>query len=191
MSSLHFAKNEITAALARGVRQCVLIGSRSVARELVENCPDQDLHVFAVDEEQADDSAATFVATKFSCEALDAALQKSDFDKRKASLFVWLGGAGYRTVDAALASFAFIASLPKGSGVVFDYAAERTAPPSLTRTALDALATSITVAGGRIKYLIQPQAVANLLNGLGFQRIVDLAEEGLAGGGGHLVSATI
>jgi len=191
LSSLHFAANELAAALARGVRQCVLIGSRSLAREVVENCGDQELHVFAVDEEQATDSAGTFVPTEFACEALSTALQKSDFDKRKASLFVWLGGAGYRTVDAALASFAFIASLPKGSGIVFDYAAERTTPPSLSRTAMDALASSITLAGGKIKYLIQPQAVTALLDGLGFQKIVDLAQEGFPGGAGHLVSAVI
>ena len=191
MSSLHFAANEVAAALARGVRQCVLIGSRSLAREVVENCREQEFHVFAVDEEQATDSAATFVPTEFANEALSTALQKSDFDKRKASLFVWLGGAGYRTVDAALASFAFIASLPKGSGIVFDYAAERTTPPSLSRTAMDALASSITLAGGKIKYLIQPQAVTALLDGLGFQKIVDLAQEGFPGGAGHLVSAVI
>jgi O-methyltransferase involved in polyketide biosynthesis len=119
------------------------------------------------------------------------ALEKSNFDKRKASLFVWLGGVGYRTVEAALASLAFIASLPKGSGVVFDYAVERTSLGSLTHTALDALASRILVAGGSVKYLIQPQAVEAMLRGLGFQQIVDLVQEGLPDCGGHLVSALV
>ena len=171
MSLIHFAKAELSAAITRGVRQCVLIGSRP--SEAFKSSPDQTLQVFSVEEEQ-----------------LSEALEKSDFDKRKASLFVWLGGAGYRTIDAVLAGLAFIASLPKGSGVVFDYAAERTSFGSLTHTALDALASRISVAGG-VKYLIQPQAVVALLRGLGFQQIVDLAPEESPASGAHLVSAVI
>jgi O-methyltransferase involved in polyketide biosynthesis len=175
VSLIHFAKAELSAAITRGVRQCVLVGSRP--GEVFKSSPDQTLQVFSVDEEQ-------------SSEALAAALEKSDFDKRKASLFVWLGGAGYRTIDAVLAGLAFIASLPKGSGVVFDYAAERTSLGSLTHTALDALASRIACASG-VKYLIQPQAVAALLRGLGFQQIVDLAPEESPASGAHLVSAVI
>jgi hypothetical protein len=76
---------------------------------------------------------------------------------------------------------------------VFDYAVERTATSlgSLTQTALDALASRISVAGGAVQYLIQPQAVAALLRGLGFQNIVDLAQEELPASGGHLVSALV
>ncbi len=139
-------------------------------REAFKSSPDPTLRVFAVDEEQSSDSPATFVPTQFASETLATALERSDFDKLKASLFIWLGGAGYRTVDAVIASLAFIASLPKGSGVVFDYVAERTSLGSLTHAALDALASRILVAGGSVKYLIQPQAVAAMLRGLGFHR---------------------
>jgi len=191
MSSINFTRAELTAALARGVRQLVVIGSRTSLSEALKSSPNETLQVFAVDEERPSDSAATFVPTRFESEALATALEKSDFDKLKASLFVWLDGLGYRTVDAALASFGFIASLPKGSGVVFDYAVERTVVGSLSHGALDALASRICVAGGSIKHLIQPQAVAAMLRGLGFQKIVDLAWEELAFSGGHLVSASV
>jgi O-methyltransferase involved in polyketide biosynthesis len=174
VSFISFAREELSSALAKGVRQCVVIGSRPLLSEVLESSPDEDLRVFAVEEEP-----------------LAAALDKSAFDKRKASLFIWLGGAGYRTVDAVLAGFAFIASLPKGSGVVFDYTVERTSPGSLTQTALDALASRISMAGGSVKYLIQPQAVTAMLHALGFQRITDLALEGLPPGGGRLVSAAV
>jgi O-methyltransferase involved in polyketide biosynthesis len=175
MSSIHFIKTELAAAIARGVRQCVVIGSWPLLREAFKGSPDPALQVFAVDEEQPSDSPVTFVATQFASEALATALEKSDFDKRKASLFVWLGGAGYRTVDAVISGFGFIASLPRGSGVVFDYAVERTSLGSLTQTALDALASRICLAGS-VKYLIQPQAVAAMLRGLGFLQIQDLAQ---------------
>lgn len=191
MSSINFIKTELTNATARGVRQFVVIGSRLPLREALNSSPDQVFQVFAVDEEQPSDSPATFVPTQFASEALATALEKSEFDKRKASLFVWLGGAGYRTVDATIASLSFIASLPRGSGVVFDYAVERTPFGSLIHTALDALASRACGAGGGVKHLIQPQAVAALLRGLGFQRIVDLVQEELPLSGGHLVSALV
>jgi len=192
MSSVNFTKAELAAGIVRGVRQCVVIGSRQQPwREAFESPSEQTLQVLAVGEDPQSESPATFVPTQFASEALAKALEKSNFDKRKASLFVWLGGAGYRTVEAALASLAFIASLPKGSGVVFDYAVERTSLGSLTRTALDALASRILVAGGSVKYLIQPQAVEAMLRGLGFQQIVDLVPEELPDCGGHLVSALV
>lgn len=170
MSSINFTKTELSAALARGVRQCVVIGSRAF-----ESFSDQDLRIFSVD----------------ASEPLPSALEKSSFDKQQPGLFVWLGDAGYRTIDAAISTLAFIASLPKGSGVVFDYAVERTALGSLTYTALDALASRISTASGNVKYLIQPQAVAGLLRGLGFQNITDLPPEELTPNGEHLVTALV
>jgi O-methyltransferase involved in polyketide biosynthesis len=197
MSSVNFAKSELAAALARGVRQCVVIGwparLRDVfkMRDAAELCPDESLRVFALNEDPFEDSTATFVPTQFTGETLATALAKSEFDKLKASLFVWLGGAGYRTMDAAIASLSFIASLPKGSGVILDYAVERTSAGSLTHTALDALASRLWMAGDSVKYLIQPQAVTAMLRGLGFQQILDLAQEELPTEGARLVSAVV
>jgi len=174
MNFLNFAKTELSTALTNGVRQCVLIGTRARLGESFPSVTDESLQVFVVEEEP-----------------LVAALEKSAFDKRKASLFIWLGSAQYRTVEAVFAALAFIASLPKESSVVFDYAEERVSFGSLAHSALDALASRITMAGGSVKYLIQPQAVAALLRGFGFERIVDLAQEELPVSGGHLVSAAI
>jgi hypothetical protein len=69
----------------------------------------------------------------------------------------------------------------------FDYAVERTSLRKVAHTALDALASRVLVAGSVI-YLIQPQAVAAMLRGLGFRQIVDLAQ---SVSGGHLVSAVV
>lgn len=190
MSSIHFIKTELAAAIARGVRQCVVVGSRPLSHEAFKSSPDENLQLFAVDEGQPSVSPATFVPTQFASEALATTLERSEFDKQKASLFIWLGGAGYRTADAVIAGLAFIASLPGGSGVVFDYTAERTSLRSVTHTALDALASRVLPVGG-VKYLIQPQAVAAMLRGLGFRQILDLAHEGPPVSGGHLVSAMV
>jgi O-methyltransferase involved in polyketide biosynthesis len=188
MSSIHFVKTELAAALARGVRQCVVVGSRrQLLQEAFESSRDQSFHVFTVDEEQPSVSPAAFVPAQFVSEPLATTLERSDFDKQKPSLFIWLGGAGYHTIDAVIASLAFIASLPGGSGVVFDYAEERTSLRTAAHTALDALASRICSAG-TVKYLIQTQAVAAMLRTLGFRQIVDLAQPI---SGGHLVSAVV
>src|SRR5215467_6903614 len=191
MNAVNFTKAELAAGIVRGVRQCVVIGSRQQPwREAFESPSEPTLQVLAVGEDPQSESPATFVPTQFASEALATALEKSNFDKRKASLFVWLGGACYRTVEAVLDSLAFIASMPKGSVVVFDYAVERASLGSLTHTALDALASRILVAGVSV-YLIQPQAVETMLRGFGFQQIVDLVPEELPDCGGHLVSALV
>jgi O-methyltransferase involved in polyketide biosynthesis len=190
MSAVTFVGAELAAATARGVRQCVVIGSQPLLCEIFKSSTGETLEVFAVDEAPACDSPATFVPTQFAFEALAVTLKRSNFDRLKASLFVWLGAAGYRTFDAAIASLAFIASLPKGSGVIFDYAVERTSLRPLTHTALDALASRLLAAGGSVKLFIQPQAVAALLHSLGFRNIVDLAQDSPVCGH-HLVTAVL
>jgi O-methyltransferase involved in polyketide biosynthesis len=191
LNFLSFTRTEVTAALARGVRQCVVIGASPFLHEVLQSVSNSSLSAFVVDEEAPCDSQATFIPTQFDSETLAAALERSGFDQRKASLFIWLGGAGYRTLEAILASLSFIASFPQGSGVLLDYIAERTSPPPLTHTALDGLASHLTVAGNRIKYLIQPSAVMEMLRGLGFQEIVDRVLEEQHVGDSHFVSASI
>ena len=190
MSSISFTNSELAAAAARGVRQCVVMGWPPSLREALKSSMDRILQVFALDEERPPVSPVPFVTNQFAAESLATTLEKSNFDKRKASVFVWLGDAGYRTADAVLAALAFIASLPTGSGVVFDYTVERTSLGTFTHSALDALASRISFAGS-VKYFIQPQAVAAMLRGLGFQQIVDLAQQEFPINGTHLVSAVV
>src|SRR5947209_6486420 len=111
MSFVEFAKMEFAAAFRRGVRQYVLIGTQPPLCDALEAGEFSDLSRFTVDESPTTAQPATFVPTRFADETLGAALKRSPFDNRNASLFVWLGGVGYRTLDNVVASFAFIASL--------------------------------------------------------------------------------
>lgn len=191
MNSTDLTKVELTSAVERGVCQLVIIGPQGTTRaELCGSLPGS-LQVFAVDEETPEASDASFVPTQFGSEELAAALERSTFDKFKASLFIWLGDASYRTLDAALSTLSFIASLPKGSGVIFDYAAEARTSGSVAGTALDALASRFSCATGAVKYMIQPQAVAALLRGLGFGQMLDYADEELSLRDRHIVSALL
>jgi O-methyltransferase involved in polyketide biosynthesis len=181
MTAAGLAETELALAAAKDVQQCVLIGSQPPLAQVLKH-----LEMFALGEEEPADLEGTFVPTDFQSEALAAALAKSRFDKLKGSLFVWLGGAGYRTVDAAVSTLGYIAALPKGSGVLLDYVAERSALRSLADSALDVLASRMYCATG-VKHLIQPQAVTAMLRSIGFHHIVDLPREE----GPHLVAATV
>jgi len=167
------------------------MASRPLLQDALITSSNPSLRVFAVDEDVRSNSSATFVRIRFAEETLAVALEKSDFDRLKASQFVWLGGAGYRALESVVARVSFIAPLPKGSGVVFDYAAERKSLGSPTETALDALASRVSLSGGNCKHIIQPPAVAAMLHGFGFRQIVDLAEQEVLVGDGHLVSAVV
>jgi O-methyltransferase involved in polyketide biosynthesis len=190
MNRSHLTRTELASALARGVRQLVLIGSQRNTEFDVPTPVDGLVQLFTVDEEDPRGTAATFVPTQFQSEELASALGRSDFDELKASLFIWLGDASYRTMDAALSTLSFIASLPKGTAVIFDYAAERTSLASFAGTALDALASRISCTGA-VKHLIQPTAVAAMLRGLGFGQMTDHVDDELAASGGHIVTACV
>lgn len=190
MNLSQLTRTELTSALARGVRQLVFIGSKKTPDLSLTTPGDGSLRLFAVDEQVPSDSVVTFVPTVFGSEELASALSRSNFDKFTASLFIWLGDASYRTVDAALSTLSFIASLPKGTGVIFDYAAEHSSTGPFAGTALDGLASRISCSGA-VKYLIQPQAVAAMLRGLGFGQMTDHTDDELSPPGGHIVTACV
>ena len=191
MNRSHFTRIELASALARGVRQLVFIGAHQKAREEVSNTSDTTLQLFAVDEQEPADCTLTFVPTQFESEKLAAALSRSNFDRLNASLFIWFGDATYRTMEAALSTLSFVASLPKGSGVIFDYATERSPLGSVAGTALDALASRVCCTGDAVKHLIHPQAVAAMLRSLGFGHTTDHIDEDLSPLDRHLVSALV
>jgi O-methyltransferase involved in polyketide biosynthesis len=190
MSALTFIRTEFTAAIARGVRQCVILGSQPLLREAFDAASYESLRVFKLHEDSPVPQSGTSVSARIETETLATKLETLDFDKRKASLFLWLGGTGDWTADAIFASLAFVASLPKGTAVLLDYVTERAAIGSLAKTALDALASSICSTEG-VKYLIQPQAVAAMLRAFGFQHVADVSQDEWTISGAHLVSAVV
>jgi len=190
MNRTHLARTELASAIARRVRQLVLIGSQKDTGLDLTNTVGDSVQLFTVDEQDVVGNAATFIPTQFESEELASALSRSEFDKLKASFFIWLGDASYRTMDAALCTLAFISSLPKGTGVMFDYSAERRPAGSLAGTALDALASRVSCSGA-VKHLIQPQAVAAMLRSFGFGQMTDHIDEEFAQLNRHIVSALV
>lgn len=73
-----------------------------------------------------------------------------------------------------MAALAFIGSLPAGSGVVFDYAVERSSLDSVEQMAMDALASRVASVGEPFRLFLNPRALYRMLKAAGFDQIEDL-----------------
>jgi methyltransferase (TIGR00027 family) len=147
-----YAEDELTAAMARGATQYVVLGA-GLDTYAYRNAHSR-LRVFEVDHPAtqawkrkqlaaagiAIPSSLTFVPTDFEEQSLCSVLQSSGFQAGEISFFSWLGVTPYLTAEAAMATLAFIGLLPEGSGVVFDYAVERSSLDSVEQMAPRALA---------------------------------------------------
>jgi methyltransferase (TIGR00027 family) len=181
-----YAEDELTAAIARGATQYVVLGA-GLDTYAYRNVHPR-LRVFEVDHpatqawkrKQLDEagiaipSSLTFVPTDFEEQSLGSVLESSGFQAGEISFFAWLGVTPYLTAEAAMATLAFIGSLPTGSGVVFDYAVERSSLDSVEQMAMDALASRVARAGEPFRLFLDPRALNRMLRAAGFHEIEDL-----------------
>ena len=63
----------------------------------------------------------TFAPVDFERETLADGLTAAGFDPAQQTFFTWLGVVPYLTEQAVFSTLGFIASLPGGAHVVFDY----------------------------------------------------------------------
>ena len=181
-----YAEDELTVAIARGATQYVVLGA-GLDTYAYRNAHSR-LRVFEVDYPATQSwkrrqlecagiaipSSLTFVPTDFEEQSLGSALDSSGFQNGEISFFSWLGVTPYLTAEAAMATLAFIGSLPAGSGVVFDYAVERSSLDSVEQLAIDALASRVARAGEPFRLFLDPRALNRMLRAAGFHEIEDL-----------------
>jgi len=181
-----YAEDELTAAIARGATQYVVLGA-GLDTYAYRNAHSR-LRVFEVDHPATQSwkrrqlesagiaipSSLTFVPTDFDEQSLGSVLESSGFQNGEISFFSWLGVTPYLTAEAAMATLAFIGSLPAGSGVVFDYAVERSSLDSEEQLAMDALASRVARAGEPFRLFLDPRALNRMLRAAGFHEIEDL-----------------
>lgn len=208
-----FAEDSLEAAVERGVRQLVVLGAgldtyayRSPWRGR--------LRIFEVDHpatqawkrRRLEDSAIplpaclTFAPVDFERQTLAGALEAAGFDRAGQTFFTWLGVAPYLSKEATWSTLGFIAGLPHGAHVVFDYGD----PPDTLAPEMRALhdrraAYAAGLGEPWINYFDPPELRAGLLN-LGFSAVEDLGPPEIAARyfpavtlprrGGHIVRAS-
>jgi len=211
-----YAEDQLARAVERGLRQYVVLGAG--LDTFAYRNPFPDLQVFEVDHPATQEwkrarleeayisipNDVTFAAVDFERESLEQGLQRAGFDDAQPAFFSWLGVTPYLSRPAFDATVQFIASRPRGSGVVFDYAIERRLLSMIQRLALDAMAARVAQAGEPFQLFFDPAALAADLAQFGFSAIEDMdsdainaryfagRSDGLAvSGGGHLLCAWV
>ena len=213
-----YAEDQLANTVERGIRQYVVLGAGLDTFAYRNPFEAHRLHVFEVDYPATQEwkrarlaeagipvpQEMTFAAVDFEREPLDDGLLRAGFDQRQPAFFSWLGVTPYLSRAAFDATIHFIARMPAGSGVVFDYAVERSLLSPSQQLALDALAARVARAGEPFQLFFQPAVLTRDLAASGFGNIEDLngdqinaryfaqRSDGLAvSGGGHLLHAQL
>src|ERR1700683_3114336 len=177
-----FAEDELARAVSHGVRQYVVLGAG--LDTFAYRNPHSGLRVFEVDHpstqawkrEQlqaagiAIPASLTFVPVDFERQTLADGLERAGFDDRAAAFFSWLGVTPYLTREACMSTLSFVAKMPAGSGVVFDFAIDPALLNAGQREALDALSKRVAAAGEPFQLFFDPAKLQGELKGMGFHQ---------------------
>ncbi|HEY3454618.1 MAG TPA: class I SAM-dependent methyltransferase [Bryobacteraceae bacterium] len=178
-----YAEDKLAAAVRNGVRQYVVLGAG--LDTFAYRNPFPDVRVFEVDHPATQawkrdrlraagielPKQFAFVAVDFEKQALDTELAAAGFTQAEPAFFSWLGVTPYLTRPAFEGTARFIASMPAGSGVAFDFAVDRSALGFLERAALDELSRRVASAGEPFQLFFDPQALENELRSMGFSEV--------------------
>jgi methyltransferase (TIGR00027 family) len=209
------AEDALTIAIRNGARQLVVLGAG--LDTLAYRAPAAGgLRVFEIDHPAtqawkrqcllkasiAVPDALSFVPVDFERETLADALASAGFDPRQRSFFSWLGVVPYLTEAAVFSTLGFIAALPGGAEVVFDYVNPAASMTEARRAGHQALLTRVAALGETIKSHFYTDALRAELTALGFRDLDDFGPAQIATrffperanpsprSGGHIVHAT-
>lgn len=183
-----YAEDELAHAIGRGATQYVLLGAGLDTFVYRHADAHSTLRVFEVDHPVTQrwkrerlasagipiPSAAVFVSVDLERSALISALDEVGFDRHRITFFSWLGLTPYLRPDIVASTLALIASLPRGSGVVFDYAVEGSSLGPVERIAQKVLMRRVARAGEPFQTFFEPGALAAILAAAGFTDVEDL-----------------
>jgi methyltransferase (TIGR00027 family) len=187
------AEEALEQALRRGVRQYVVLGAGLDTFAYRNPYPAADLRVFEVDHPAtqawkrrqleaagiAPPESLRFVPVDFESELLQERLASGGFRADAPAFFSWLGVSMYLTRQAVLGTLGYVASLPRGSGIVFDYALPPASMSLVRRLAMRALLQRVAAAGEPWKTFFEPRELTRELQALGFALLEDLGPEEL------------
>ena len=179
-----YAEDLLAEAVQHGVTQYVLLGAG--LDTFAHRNPYPDLRVFEVDHPSTQRwkrellldinlppvTTLTYVPLDFEHQSLPEQLHAAGFDPVVPTFFAWLGVVPYLTLEAFRATVRFLSVLPRGSGVVFDYAQPRSVLNPTEQLAHDSLASRVQLAGEAFQLYFTPSQVAAELSA--FVRIEDI-----------------
>jgi len=188
-----YAEDELHAAIKRGVDQYVVLGAGLDTFACRNPYPPNALHVFEVDHpatqiwkrtrlEEAGipvPLTLSFSPVDFETQTLEEGLRRTGFDANKPAFFSWLGVTMYLTGDAINATLRWVASMPVGSGIVFDYLISPALLSPTARKVFDGLADRVARAGEPFQTFFDPSSLKAALQEMGFGQVEDLEPEAM------------
>jgi methyltransferase (TIGR00027 family) len=182
-----FAEDALGAALEHGVCQVVVLGAGLDTYAYRTALPD-GVRVFEVDHpatqawkrERLREAAIpiprslTYAPIDFETQTLAAGLADAGFDPAQPTFFTWLGVVPYLTEEAIWSTLAFIAGLPGGAHVVFDYADPPHSLSPEARLEFEARAARVEALGEAWLTHFDSDRLHAKLRALGFTEIEDL-----------------
>jgi methyltransferase (TIGR00027 family) len=188
-----YAEDELARAVQRGVRQYVVLGAGLDTFAYRNPYPGSRLRVFEVDHPATQawkrarlgeagialPESLTFAAIDFETQTLAAGLKQAGFDARAPAFFSMLGVVVYLTHDAAMDTLRFVAGLPSGTEIVFDYAVPPSGLSPGDRTIHDSVSQGVARRGEPWLTYFEPPVLAGELRGIGFTRVEDLGPDEL------------
>ena len=212
------AEDTLAEAVAQGVGQYVLLGAGLDTFAYLAAGSYPGLNVFEVDHPAtqgwkrerlsgagiAVPRGLTFAPVNFETETLAHGLVRAGFDAAKPAVFAWLGVVPYLTQGAIDATLTFIASLPRGTTVIFDYGEPASKRNAAAATAHKAMADRVAQSGEPFRSFFMPEDLKRHVASFGFSVVEDFDAEALnpryfaqradglcLRGSGHLLRARI
>jgi methyltransferase (TIGR00027 family) len=185
-----YAEDGLAQAVERGVSQYVLLGA-GLDTFGYRNPFEGRVRVFEVDHpatqawKRAQIEAAgilippslTYTPVNFERQTIMDGLVASGFNPAAPAFFAWLGVTMYLARETVMATFAMIAALPKGSGVVFDYGIEPSMLGFVERMVVAEFSRRVAAIGEPWTTFFVPSALDADLRAAGFADVEDLAPE--------------
>jgi methyltransferase (TIGR00027 family) len=186
-----YAEDELACAIQRGVRQYVILGAGLDTFGYRNPYPVSRLRVFEVDHpatqkwkrsrlreaEMAIPDSLTFVPVDFEQQTLLDGLTRAGFRTDEPAFFSMLGVVMYLTKTAVMETFKFVASLPVGSEIVFDYGILSSMLSNRQRAARELIARRVAAIGEPWITYFDPASLTRKLRGLGFTHVEDFGAE--------------
>lgn len=187
------AEEALAQAVRRGVRQYVVLGAGLDTFAYRNPYPADGLTVYEVDHPAtqawkrgqleaagiAAPPSLRFVSVDFETQQLGEPLAGAGLRADERAFFSWLGVSMYLTRAAIGATLGYVAGLPRGSGIVFDYAVPPAGLSPVRRLVVHALLKRVAAAGEPWKTFLEPRALAAELRALGLTELEDLGSEEL------------
>jgi len=210
-----FAEDALAAAVARGVRQLVVLGA-GLDTYAYRGAMRERLRIFEVDHpstqawkrERLEEAgipipgSLTFAPIDFERQTLDEGLAAAGFGATQPTFFTWLGVVPYLSEEAVWATLGFIAKLRGGAHVVFDYSDPPDSLDAERRAYHDEHAARVAELGEAWRTYFSAAELRAKLAGAGFAEIEDLGPREIGARffpgsraelpekGGHIVRAT-